>query len=260
MRESEYMQLIDTLQVSGLNVDNKSVLDVSGGPGYVGKKLSEICNKVVVTEYSEVAVKAMSEVLGIEAIKFDYNSDRLDDLLETKFDIILLRSSIIFCEHLEEFIKSLINILNPGGHVLVETILPTLGEILWWQQLEFKFTFIYSQETIEKYFYKNGFSLIYGQRDYESYFSVMRRQRKDVLSKLYTFMFEYPLVMLYYLLARKSRVPIETKLKHSMLTQVWCRDGAPSNYQTKSYKNYKIGANNHSKHFGMVYNGYLKRH
>jgi 2-polyprenyl-3-methyl-5-hydroxy-6-metoxy-1,4-benzoquinol methylase len=257
--KSEYTQLVDTFEINGLDLKDKVVLDISGGPGYVGKKLSEICKRMIVTEYSGVAAKAMSDVLGIQAIKFDYNNDRLEDVVDTKFDVVLLRSSIIFCEHLEDLIVSVRNVLNPNGHILVETILPSLGEVFWWQQMEFKFKFIYSQETIEKLFYKHGFSLLYGQRDYEDYFSVMKRQRQGLAKKLFTFAFEYPLVLAYYWLVRKSRVAIETRLQHSMLAQIWEMSDSPTKFQAKPYSNYIIGAENHSIHFGMRYNNYLRR-
>lgn len=256
---TEYTQLLDTLSAAGVDVAGKVVLDVSGGPGHVGKRLGESCKRAVVTEFSASATKAMSDVLGIETVTFDYNNDQLEDVVDAKFDLILLRSSIIFCEQLEELIISLRKVLTPNGHILVETIVPTLGEVFWWQQMEFKFKFIYSQETLEKLFYKHGFSLSYGQRDFETYFAVMKRQRQGFGKKLYTFGFEYPLLLAYYLAAPKKRVAIDTRLRHSMLTQVWQHSDEPVKVQSKRYVNYEIGPRNGSIHFGMPYNNYLRR-
>ena len=74
-----------------------------------------------------------------------------------------------------------------AGIVLIESIIPTLGEVFWWQQLEYKFPLIYSQETIEKCFYKNGFSLKFGYRDYGGYLGVKARSYAEFSKSLFTF-------------------------------------------------------------------------
>ena len=220
-RISEVSQLIDQLYSTGIALEGKSILDISGGPGLVAKYLSKKCKRFVVTEYSEISVRAMSDILGVNAVTFDYTKDRIDVLFKEKFDIILIRSSIIFCPNLNIFIQSLRKILNPEGYVLLETILPTLGEVFWWQQMEYKFPFIYSQETLEKYFYKFGFSLKYGDRAYGSYTSIKRRGTKTLARKIFTWLIDYPMVLAYYYMAPKRKIPIDHKLHHKMLTQIW---------------------------------------
>lgn len=258
-RSSEVKQLLDQFEVAGIKIENKAVLDISGGPGFVAKYLQTICERVVVTEYSEIATKAMSETLGVKTIKFDYNSDKLNEILSEKFDIVLLRSSIIFCQNLDHLISSIRNILKPDGHVLVETILPTLGEVFWWQQMEYKFPIIFSQETIEKYFYKNGFSLMYGYREYGSYERVKLRGEGDFRKRLFTWIVDYPMVLIYYLLAPKSRIAIDQTLQHKMLCQIWRKTDFFQNNQESSYLNYQSGTYNRSIHFEYIYNGYLKK-
>ena len=258
-RKSEAIQLIDTFKVNNIQLDRKVMLDISGGPGYICKELNSICAKCIVTEFSEISTRAMSEVLNIEAVKFDYNCDQLQNLFNIKFDIVMLRSSIVFCNNLDQLITSLKTILKPTGHVFLETIIPTLGEVLWWQQMEYKFPFIYSQETIEKLFYKHNFSRIYGQRDYGSYLKYFKKLRKGILPRLFLYVIEYPLVLLYYFLAKKNKISIETNLKHKMLTQIWQKTESTFNVQEKSYRNYYIGHENHSIHFGSIYSNYLNR-
>lgn len=260
IRKSEVKQVIDTFSINDIQIEGKVVLDISGGPGYVAKELNNICAKCIVTEFSVVATKAIAEHMNIETIKFDYNSDQLQDLFDiSKFDVVMLRSSIIFCENLEKLITSIRSILKPNGYVLLETIIPTLGEVFWWQTLDYKFPFIYSQETIEKLFYKHGFSLIYGQRDYGSYLKVMNKTRTKFSHRVFAFAFEYPLVLLYYLLAKKNKISIDSSLNHKMLTQIWQKSESTSNIQKKSYQNYYIGDENQSIHFASIYNHYLRK-
>jgi len=258
-RKSEVKQLLDQFSINGITFTEKTVLDVSGGPGFIAKHLKPVCARFVVTEYSEIATRVMSDVLKIETARFDYVKDRLQDIFAEKFDIVLLRSSIIFCPRLDNFVADLRAILNPGGYVLVETILPSLGEVFWWQQMEWKFPIIYSQETIEKYFYKHGFSLKYGYRDYGSYLGIKKRCTKNLAQKLFTWLVDYPMVLIYYTLARKSRIPIDQRLHHKMLTQIWQKTESSINKYDKPYLNYMAGIENQSTHFSFRYNGYLKK-
>ena len=258
-RTSEVKQLLDQFDVAGILLDGKRVLDISGGPGIVAKYLQTVCERVVVSEYSEIATKAMTKILGVETVTFDYNSDKLEEIFTEKFDIVLLRSSIIFCSNLDGFISSVRKILNPDGYVLVETILPTLGEVFWWQQLEYKFPIIFSQETIEKYFYKNGFSLKYGYREYGSYEGVKLRGVKGFGRRLFTWLVDYPMVLVYYFFAPKSRIGVDQKLQHKMLTQVWRKTELAENIQAAPYLSYQAGEDNKSIHFEFIYNGYLKK-
>jgi 2-polyprenyl-3-methyl-5-hydroxy-6-metoxy-1,4-benzoquinol methylase len=259
VRQSEVDQLVDQLNLAGISLQGKTVLDISGGPGYVAKKLKGTCTKFVVTEFSEKATQAMKDVLGIETVKFDYTTDELQSLLGEKFDLVLIRSSIIFCPNLDKFVASLRAILNSDGRVLVETIMPTLGEVFWWQQMEYKFPIIYSQETIEKYFYKHGFSLMAGYRDYGSYTAIKGRQTKGLLQKGFTWLVDYPMVLFYYLFARKGRVVIDQQLDHKMLTQIWKKTDSVENIQAAPYRNYDADGGSKSTHFSYKYNGYVKR-
>jgi 2-polyprenyl-3-methyl-5-hydroxy-6-metoxy-1,4-benzoquinol methylase len=258
-RKSEVDQLVDQFGAIDITFDGKSILDISGGPGIVAKYLKSKCARFVVTEYSEIATRAMAEVLGVETVRFDYANDQLDKMFAETFDIVLVRSSIIFCPTLDQFVSSLVKILKPGGFVLVETILPTLGEVFWWQQMEYKFPIIYSQETIEKYFYKNGFSLKYGYREYGSYTAVKRRGTKTLARKLFTWLIDYPMVLAYYWVARKSRIPIDQKLHHKMLTQIWQKADSGQKDMNMRYGNYVADDGNESTHFEFTYNGYLRK-
>ena len=258
-RVSEVSQVVDQLALAKINIENMDVLDISGGPGYVGHMMKKTyrCKRVVVTEYSEKSITEMGKSLDIETVKFDYTSDDLGDIIQGKFDLIMVRSSIIFCPNLDEFIFSMRQKLSDNGVIMIETIVPSLGEIYWWQQLEYKFPFIYSQETIEKLFYKNGFSFLGGFRDYGSYNGVKNRSYSSLGKKLFTWLFEYPMLLLYRVILGGKCPPIDNKMSHKMLTQIWQKRESAVGESLGKYKNYNQGKEYKSKTFGYVYNGYL---
>lgn len=259
LRKAEVRQLYDQLILAGISIKGKRILDISGGPGLVAKELTEYCDKVVVTEFSETATQAISKILSVNAVKFDYTTDNLTDVFNEKFDLVLIRSSIIFCPDLDKFVSSLRSILNSDGSVLVETIIPSLGEVFWWQTLEYKFPIIYSQETIEKYFYKHGFSMLAGYRDYGSNASIKWRQTKGFSRNIFIWLIEFPMMIAYYVLARKSRIAIDQRLQHKMLTQIWRKTDLCENIQHQPYKNYDADNVAQSTHFAFNYEDYLNK-
>ena len=143
-RRSEVEQVVDQLSLVEFDPQGKRILDISGGPGMIGNELSSKEAIFVVTEYAESQVAAMNKNLNVAAVTFDYLNDAISIVVTGSFDLIMVRSSIIFCPNLDEFVSNLSDLLNPGGIVLIESIIPTLGEVFWWQQLEYKFPLIYS--------------------------------------------------------------------------------------------------------------------
>jgi 2-polyprenyl-3-methyl-5-hydroxy-6-metoxy-1,4-benzoquinol methylase len=259
---SQTEQIEDILELNNINLKNLNILDISGGPGVVASKFKDKCKRIIVSEFSDISVKAMRENLNVEAIKFDYSKDKIENIVDSKFDVVMVRSSVIFCEDLDGFIQSLSKILNPGGYVLIQTIVPTLGEVFWWQQMEFKFPVIYSQMVIEKLFYRNGFNLIYGYREYGDYVSIKKRSVGiyGFLGHLFTWLIEYPMVLIYYFFTRKSKIPIDQSLKHKFLTQLWRKDNIEKLIlKLPKIENYNNKSQSHqSPDFYQSYNGFLK--
>ena len=257
---SQIHQLTDLLEIQNIDISEFSVLDISGGPGVLVQALKEKCKRAVVTEYSETSVNQMKKSLNIEAVKFDYLNDELEEVLDSKYDLVLIRSSIIFCSDIDKLMESISKILNPNGYILLETIIPTLGEVFWWQQMEYKFPIIYSQMSLESIFYRSGYILKDGYRDYGSYIGIKSRGEKGrgLGRFLFTWLIDYPMVLFYYIICRKSKIPIDTSLKHKFLTQLWQRNESNNSYMKINMANYKIGDDNKSPHFSYIYNNYLK--
>jgi 2-polyprenyl-3-methyl-5-hydroxy-6-metoxy-1,4-benzoquinol methylase len=253
-RQSEVAQVTDQLDLAGISITGSKILDISGGPGYVAKSLQQLGADVVVTEYSRTMVDAMQKNLSLTAVDFDYAKDDIAEKVVGCFDVILVRSSIIFCPDLKKFAGQLKKLLKPSGLLLIESILPTYGEIFWWQQLEYKFPVIYSQETIEKTFYKTGFKLKLCYKDTGGYTGVKYRSYKNFSRQLFTWLIEFPMVIFYYLINIYKKTSIDSSFNHKMVTQVWALESVDG----ARYLNYTQGAVNKSKTFGYTYNGYLK--
>ncbi|HXB39629.1 MAG TPA: methyltransferase domain-containing protein [Bacteroidia bacterium] len=150
----------ERLSKFGVNIKDKSVLDVSGGPGFVANNLRSETSYMLLTEFSQVAVEGMRKFLAIDIEKYDYNSDSLDKITGKKFDIILVRFSINFCNDLEKFVKEAKNLLNPDGLIYVEHVEPNRGCLLRWQFDEYTYTLLHGIKTFAETFNKQGMSTI----------------------------------------------------------------------------------------------------
>jgi len=166
VEETKWAPLFDKLRNNlgkyGVDMTDKKVLDISGGPGFLTREIAKIAKKAVVTEYSQVSVDGMIKNLGINAVKFDYNTDDLSNVVSDKFDIIIIEYSINFCTNLKKFVASLREILNERGVVYVSFCPPTLGCCIRWQFDEYTYNILYQPETMAKIFQEEGFSLISG--------------------------------------------------------------------------------------------------
>jgi 2-polyprenyl-3-methyl-5-hydroxy-6-metoxy-1,4-benzoquinol methylase len=258
-RLSDIEQVLDTLDFFNYDIRGKRILDISGGPGFVPGKLHTLALECCTTEHSQLAADAIGEHFGIRAKRFDYNKDDISEVYAEEFDLILIRSSVIFCENVDRFLGNCSKILAKDGCILIESIVPSLGEILWWQTLEYKFPRIHTQETLEKFFYKNNFNFVGGYREYGNYIAVKNRSYKELSKRLFVWFIDLPLYLLYSAGVRKSKIGIDERNLHKMVVQFWTISESYQSNIKSTYENFYIGDENKSKHFGFVYNGFLKK-
>ena len=172
VEETKWYEQIEDIQkkldLYKIDIREKKILDISGGPGFVGVEFAKIAKKVVVTEYSETAVAGMKRNLGIEAVKFDYKKDKINQVLNEKFDIIFINHSINFCTDLPNFVRDLKDILHSESFVYISFVTPSLGCCLRWQHDEYTYDVLYHQETIGRAFAEEGYSAVV-KNPYPSY-------------------------------------------------------------------------------------------
>ena len=158
--EGQLEQLRCQLNHYGLSLEGQNVLDISGGPGFLVQEAQSLTRRAVVTEFNEASVEGMKRNLGIEAVKFDYNTDSISEVVKGPFDIVLIRYSINFCKDLNRFLEGLKPILHSKSVVFVSFVPPTLGCILRWQHDDYTYHVLYDPENFQKQWESQGFRLI----------------------------------------------------------------------------------------------------
>jgi 2-polyprenyl-3-methyl-5-hydroxy-6-metoxy-1,4-benzoquinol methylase len=154
---SETQDLVQQLNLNGIELHGKRVLDISGGPGFLAQDLSKVCSSVLVTELSHQVTERMTSALAVRAIKFDFNSDDLSSVVAEKFDLVLIRYAINFCDDLGRLACAIKALLVPGGAVYVSFVPPTLGTMIRWQFDEYTYRNLYQPETMARCFLGQGF-------------------------------------------------------------------------------------------------------
>ncbi len=203
---TETRDLIAELAGQGLDLAGKSVLDISGGPGFLARDLGAVAREVVVTEFNAAAVAGMVQHLGVKAVKFDYNSDDLASVTSGSYDVILIRYSINFCFDLRRFARSIKSVLTPGGIVYIAFIAPSLGFLLRWQHDEYTVNRLYTSETMARSFVQEGLRLETRYRHHGYGFMENRGLVKNAVL--------LPFIGAYGLRSLSVSVPLSRALKH----------------------------------------------
>ena len=144
-----------------IDINNKHVLDISGGNGHFLKKFLERGNSTgMLTEINEPSLAHAKESLGLPTALFNFNEHKLDEIVAEKFDLIMPRAAIMFCANLLQFCQGMHSVLNESGVVVVNhSVIPTLGVMLRVQFDEFSYAILRQPETVIKTFEEAGFAL-----------------------------------------------------------------------------------------------------
>lgn len=101
---------------AGFDLASKSILDISGEPGFFAKEATLICKSVSVTAFAESVSRAMAEKLDLETKTYDLNNDHLFHVFpDQMFDAVFIRYAIGFAQDLKSVAAQMMAILNPGG-------------------------------------------------------------------------------------------------------------------------------------------------
>jgi len=147
--------MIDRLQIP---LTGRSVLDISGGNGHVADALRQRGARVTLTEYNDAAIEYARANLGVESVKYDFQTDLLSQLFRTPFDIVLLRAAVMFCRNLDRLAGDLRQITQAGSIVIIhKSVLPTLGVFLRTQCDEYNYQTLYQPAHLVEVFTRHGF-------------------------------------------------------------------------------------------------------
>ena len=151
----------DFLKKYKISFDDKSVLDVSGGSGVFVKRLMQYgARDVMNTEFSQAAVSYSINSLGISASKYDLNTDKIIDVIGDgkKFDIVMLRGCIEFCDSLEKLANDLKEITHKKSVIILTFIAPTLGSALRTSFDQYNISHSRPANIVSDIFLKAGYS------------------------------------------------------------------------------------------------------
>lgn len=147
----------------------KRILDVSGGNGHVADELKKLGAEVTLTEVNDQAIEYARDHLQVETYKFDFQADSLDQVVNGKFDIVLLRAAIMFCVDMERFLTSLKKLLKPGTVVVFQyCVIPTLGVLLRTQNDDYSYLALYQPETLIQFCGSQGLHLVTREDEIDS--------------------------------------------------------------------------------------------
>ena len=112
----QFSKVRDQCDQVGFDLASKSILDISGEPGFFAKDATMICKSVSVTAFAESVSQAMIEKLGLDTKTYDFNTDQLSRVFPGQFfDAVFIRYAIGFASDLNSVAAQLMDILNPGG-------------------------------------------------------------------------------------------------------------------------------------------------
>lgn len=117
-----YRDVLNAIYKEVLESDSNTVLDIGFGTGTLTTALYEKGLTVFGQDFSEEMIKIAKEKMPkAKLFAGDFTKGLVESLMENKYDVIIATYSL---HHLTDdekihFIKSLINLLNPGGKILI---------------------------------------------------------------------------------------------------------------------------------------------
>jgi hypothetical protein len=157
--EGQFDKLRTELEGFDIGLKGKKVLDISGGPGFRAKEMEGVVESTVVTEYSQVSVDGMAKNLGIDVVKYDYNNDELDQVVDGKFDLILAINSINYCADIAAFAQSLRKVMHKDSRIYLNYNVQTLGCMLRSQLQEYNYNILFTYKSVKESFEAAGIEI-----------------------------------------------------------------------------------------------------
>lgn len=154
----------DHVDRSGIDFSGKSLLDISGGNGHFLAELQKLtgAGDMAITEINKPTLDYIEQAHPFRGYLFNFNSHRLSKVVDRKFDAILARAAIMFCNDLKAFVEDSRNVINDGGLLVINhSVIPTLGVMLRVQLDEFSYFALRQPDEVVRTAHAAGFELLY---------------------------------------------------------------------------------------------------
>lgn len=160
----------DYVKPWAIDFKGKRVLDVSGGNGHFLAEYQKMGAEVSITEINEPTIEYIKKTHdNMNVYLYDFNRHRIHEVIDDKFDIILLRAAIMFCQDLKQLAEDMKKILKPGGKVIINySVVPTLGVATRVQLDEFSYFALRQPESIAKTFEGGGYKTLNSRDETDS--------------------------------------------------------------------------------------------
>jgi SAM-dependent methyltransferase len=156
--EPEYAQFRAKMAGAGVTLSGRHLLDVSGEPGlFAAQAQRDGAASVTVTAFAGNVVAAIRKHLALNAVEFDFNADRLSEVLPGTHDFIVCRYALGYCEDLPRFFAELRAISAPGAYVFLSFSPPSLGLCSRWMFEDYSYLRQYTPEHVLVAAARHGF-------------------------------------------------------------------------------------------------------
>jgi SAM-dependent methyltransferase len=159
--QHEFEEVEKQLGSLGLSLKNKSILDISGEPGFFGLDALSVCKSVDVTAFADNVAVAIQERLLVPSRVFDFNSHNLAEIYEGRcFDYIFVRYAIGFCEDLSTFVQHCRQLLNKHGFIYISFSPASRAVCARWMFDDYTYLRQYTKKYLREIFEGQGFTQI----------------------------------------------------------------------------------------------------
>ena len=160
--EGHSAKLLEEIK-SNITHDTKSmtVLDISGGPGYVINELRENFSSVSVTEFSPTTVHRMSKLLNLRSHLYNFNSMQLKEVTKQKYDLILSRHALNFVDDINDFAFQLSKSVNKDGFLYLSFVTTNVQAMVRWQMEDYIYNYLFDCDYLSKIFSDFGFQEVH---------------------------------------------------------------------------------------------------
>lgn len=148
------------IEPNKIDLSGRSILDISGGNGHFMMEIAKLGATVALTEINKPTLDYARKTHGIDVYEFNFNSNRIHETVDKKYDMIFARAAIMFCKDLGGFARDCRNILPDGGLICINhSVIPTLGVMIRVQLDEFSYWVLRQPEEVIRIFADAGYEL-----------------------------------------------------------------------------------------------------
>jgi 2-polyprenyl-3-methyl-5-hydroxy-6-metoxy-1,4-benzoquinol methylase len=145
----DYRLFRERMDSAGVSLAGRALLDVSGEPGlFAAEAQRDGATAVTVTAFADNVAAAITRHLGLRAVAYDFNKDRLGSLLDQRYDFISCRHALGYCEDVSQFFTELRAISAPDACIYIAFSPPSLAVCSRWMFDDYTYLRQYTVEHV----------------------------------------------------------------------------------------------------------------